>query len=265
MGVPVSIPHIIRSIFPTIFLNNWFITAYLLLYLLHPLFNIIIEKLSQRQLLAYNIIFFVLYNIVVFINQGVLFASQFIFSIGIYFFTAYLKIYMPKFINSRKNNNLFLFIGIAYLIVFQLLINGLGMHFRFFAIKIHYWATLNNPFVIIIAFTLFNKFRNLKIKNKAINYFSSSLSLLVYIIHENFVFKVYIRHILMYNLWIKTGKINIVLFIVAFSSVLFIFSTFIAIVYNKVLQPIIHKFAEICLNIIFKIYTKIENKILKIN
>ena len=43
--------NIISFFFPTLYGNNWYITCYILFYLIHPYLNIVINHLSRRELL----------------------------------------------------------------------------------------------------------------------------------------------------------------------------------------------------------------------
>lgn len=50
MGTNIGNYNIIKSIFPTSFSNNWFITQYLLIYAVYPLLNILIDKIPSKRL-----------------------------------------------------------------------------------------------------------------------------------------------------------------------------------------------------------------------
>lgn len=50
MGTNIGNYNIIKSIFPTSFSNNWFITQYLLIYAVHPLLNTLIDKIPSKRL-----------------------------------------------------------------------------------------------------------------------------------------------------------------------------------------------------------------------
>ena len=89
--------------------------------------------------------------------------------------------------------------------------------------------------------------------------------MLIYIIHENDLFRAYLRTALLYDFWEISNRMNIVLFILIFSAVLFIASTIIAIVYNKLFQMSVHKLAEKILQLVLKLYGKIEKFILRLN
>ena len=51
-GEDLSIQDVIKSIFPTTFSNNWYITSYLMLYAIFPYLNWIIKKMSKKELLT---------------------------------------------------------------------------------------------------------------------------------------------------------------------------------------------------------------------
>ena len=55
-GIDLSYKEIIKQFIPIILGNNWFIGCYLLLYIFHPILNMIINNLEQRKLLRLNVI-----------------------------------------------------------------------------------------------------------------------------------------------------------------------------------------------------------------
>lgn len=262
-GVEVSMLDIKRSLLPTTFMNNWYITTYLMLYAIHPLLNIIINKLSQRQLLAYNAVFFILYGCLIFLKDDLFFYNSFLAFIVIYFFTAYLKKYMPNLMNSKKANTEILAAGIIFLLVLHVVENFVGLHTASLFDKVIRQAqSLTNPILLIIVFALFNKFRLWEFKSKTVNYLSS-LTLLIYIFHENFIFRDYVRTDWILNIWLKSGRMNIIPLLLLFSICLFAAAALVSVVYSKLFQPIIHKAADKILGLICRLYAKLETLILK--
>ena len=53
--------YIIKSLFPIICCNNWYITCYLLLYLIHPLLNMLIDRVERKKLFGLSIGLFIAY------------------------------------------------------------------------------------------------------------------------------------------------------------------------------------------------------------
>ncbi len=255
LGKEVAIADIIKSCFPLTFCLNWFIVAYILIYLLHPLFNMILESITQHRLLQYNMLFGVLYCVIAQINGEAFFYTDLVGFIGIYFMVAYAKKYMMKIIDKIKINVIMLISGVICLVILQCATNKIGMYVTF--LDMQKWNKLCNPMVIVIAFSLFNIFRQIKFKSSVINYVSS-LSLLVYILHENYIFRRYFRINLMYNMWCRTGQINILVFVIGFGIGLFIVTILIAMVYKQLVQPWSSKIGAYLVKCAYAIYNKIE-------
>lgn len=73
LGYDFSAKILLKQFMPVTFANSWFVTCYLILYAIHPMLNIILDKVSQTQLLRFNLSFFVLYNVMSFTMKKSLF------------------------------------------------------------------------------------------------------------------------------------------------------------------------------------------------
>lgn len=263
-GIKLSFGKAIQLVFPLTYEVNWFIMCYLLMYAIHPLLNMIIEKQSKKTNLSYSIAFITLYMFIGFIKKGSYYYSTLIGFIGIYFIVAFLKKYMLNTISNKKYNYIALCIGIVGWIGFNFSINILGTYGSFFQHKMKHWSYIMNPLFFLVAFSLFNLFRQLNFKSKTINYLSS-LTLLIYIIHVNPFIQCYLKIVLFNNIYTTYTYKYVVLWIVLFGIILFLLTVAAAIIYNKILQPIIHKLANKIIFILTKIYLKVENKLLKLD
>ena len=255
LGKEVAIADVLKSCFPLTFCLNWFIVAYVLIYLLHPLFNMILESITQHRLLQYNMLFGVLYCVIAQINGEAFFYTDLVGFIGIYFMVAYAKKYMRKIIDKVKINVIMLISGTICLVMLQCATNKIGMYVTF--LDMQKWNKLCNPLVIAIAFSLFNIFKQISFKSSVINY-ASSLSLLVYILHENYIFRRYFRINLMYDMWCRTGQVNILIFVMGFGIGLFVVTILIAMVYKHLVQPWSNKIGAYLVKCTYTIYNKIE-------
>lgn len=199
--------------------SYWFIVCYLLMYLLSPYLNKLINNLNQKEYKKLLILFFVLFSIIPFVTRQVLVANdgftlvQFIF---MYLIGAYFKKYPIKenyhFKKFSKNKlQIILFSGMVFFcllhFVTYLLSNYFlgfdNMFFHDFGTTLRsYFINYSGPFVILQGICYFLWFGTLSIKSKAIN-FLASLMFGVYLIHEN----AYIRPIIYKFLGIDTGKI----------------------------------------------------------
>ena len=264
LGVSVSKSQLIRLLFPVSFKIYWFIQCYLLMYIIHPLLNKIIDNLNQKSHLRYNIIFIILYMIIDFVFKDLYYNTRLVGFIGIYFVTAYFKKYMSNTIKNKKFIAITFLLGIFGWIGISGTINIMGLHYGSFSDKMQYFNHILNPFYWLIAFSLFFIFKQINFTNKFINYISS-LTLLIYLLHANPFIQYYFKYI-MYNKIYKTFTYeHILLWIVLWAVTLFILSTIAAIIFDKVLRPIIQKISQIILWLLKKIYVKIEMMIFKLN
>ena len=196
-GAPISKTEIIKSLFPTTFANNWYVTCYILFLLAVPYLNKILHSISKKELLRINIVFITLYWIINFIVDS-FFYTHIILFISLFFITAYVKKYMPDFQQNVKMNLICLFVGLFGFIILMCITNYLGLKIEFMNKKLLYWSHSINPFFLLIAMALFNLFKRIDFSNKVVNLISS-VTLFVYLIHENLIVK---RHLRTY-IWIR--------------------------------------------------------------
>lgn len=260
---PIGLKEIIKSIFPTIFALNWYITCYLLLYLIYPYLNEIIYKRTKAELLTCVFIMFVLYQGINYIHYGHFFPSSLIEFIVVYFEIAYIKLYLKKYSQNIKINVIILLLSIIAIPILIIFTNFLGMNITFFQDKLQHWGGNHCPFILINSICLFNIFNNIKFHSKIIN-FISSLSLLIYIFHENYFVREYLRP----NIWIyiykNYGYNNVVLINLLISIFIFFISIFVSILYKVLLQPKLYKTSDFLHDFILGKYKKIIEFIIKI-
>lgn len=255
-GVNIEKKLIIKSIFPTIFANNWYITCYILIYMIHPFLNIIIENIEKRKLLLLDIILFFVYFGICWIQQGILFNTDFIIFLAVYFLTAYIKKYMIKFNKNIKQNILVTIVSSILIIVLALLLNTLGNNVEFLHDKALKLYNMSNPLVLLLSFSLFNIFKEMKFINKTINYISS-LSMLIYVIHENLLVRTYIRPLIYVEIFNKFGHNMLVLQVFCLVILIFVTSIIASILYKASIQKVTKKISD-------SIVPKIEKKIINI-
>lgn len=248
LGEKITIKDAIKSFFPTILNNNWYITGYLLLYAVFPYLNRMIERMTQRELLTFNIAGFCLYYGISFVKRS-FFVNEFILFIVMYFFIAYIKTYMNTFFAGKKVNYTLLLLGGGMTAGITLLTNFVGLKIEYIGTHIGYWVSMSNPFLLMIAVALFQIFRQKTFVNTAVN-IVSGLSLYVYIIHENLLMRTIFRPRVFYYIYTRAGYQYIVLWVLGFAALLFIGSAMAAFVFKCT----VHRLSE---RITQKIYGKI--------
>jgi hypothetical protein len=257
----ISTKNILKSIFPNTLGLNWYITCYLLFYPIHPILNKIILWMNQKTLLRTTIALSLLYIFINTIKEDLFFSSPLILWCAFYFLIAYLKFYLIDFSNNIKKN-VWLFganlIGILALIFAT---NVLGLHSSFFNDKDLHWAVNCNFFIIFMTIAMFNISRSIHFNNKFINYLSS-LSLLVYIIHENLIMRRYIRPATWDFMYRQSGHGHLIgqLMIIFISTLI---GTFIVSwIYDKTLRKLVRKGSLWIYKKLRVKYLNVERKIL---
>lgn len=246
----ISMKLCIKSIFPTLFANNWYMTCYLLFYPIHPLLNIVIRKMKKTELFRISLTMFIMYSCLDFIKSDLFFPSIIILWIAIYFLIAYMQLYMKEFSNDKKKNIIMLVIGSTGVILIAALTNILGLHISYMHDKMLKWATNCNPFLIVISIASFNIVRNIHFKNKIVNYISS-LSLLIYIIHENLILRTYSRPYIVNCMYVTFGYKHIVIETLILSVLVFLFGLVASLLYDVLISRLVQLLSE-------KLYVKIR-------
>lgn len=230
----VGVKDSVKSLFPTIFANNWYMTCYLLFYPLHTVLNHVIRVMSQRQLWRAALALSVLYLGLNFLDYGLFFVSDLIVWVAVYFVMAYMQRYGMRFADSRSFNlGLILGGGIGYiggLVIWEIL----GNTVQPLSGKMLHWDVNSNLFILLLSIGMFNLARRKTFHNRFINYISS-LSLLMYIIHENLLLRTYFRP----RLWIYTykhfGYSHVLGWVFVWATLIFLFAVLAAMVYRLIL------------------------------
>ena len=265
-----NIKDCIKSIFPILTNEYWFVNCYILLYILSPFLNKLIDQLNKKDFQKLLIILFVAFCLLTSIlplnytfdktkGYGI------IWLIVLYFVGAYIKRFVKG--NYKNRYNLcFYFVAsiityIAYLII--------GYLCKVLNIEDITSRLLNYNFITVFLASvfLFLYFKNLEIKNlKVINIVSkiTPLTFAVYIMHEQVVLRdiLYLDILNLDQFWNKPIQ-----FVIIPITAITIF--LICILIEKITQPTIQKWIYNILEKIYlgfkntKCYQKIQYKLLK--
>jgi hypothetical protein len=255
---------IIKSFFPIIFSNNWYITCYVLFYPIHGFLNKIIRGLDKTTHLRIVIALSIIYLGICFLKLGLLYSSVLIIWITIYFILAYFKNYLKDISKSKKINYIIFLSCLALHILLLLLANTLGLKFSILNDRNLHWCVISNPFTIFMAIALINLISNSTFKNHTINYLSK-LSLLIYIIHENLIFRENLRISIAKDIYSKFGPNTVIIKVLLFALSLFLITYSISIIYDKTIRRFVLAIGDFISNIISKIYLKVEKLLMKLN
>ena len=264
---------ILQSLFPTTSENNWYITCYLIFYIIHPVLNKAIAGLRQRTLLRLNVLAIFLYLIVAFACRATthvygigtqFFLSRLVMWTVIYFNLAYVKFYANDFFSRRSVNAgliAFGFIGNCGLII---LTNILGLKFSRLSDALQIWIVQNNLFLIVSAIGLLGIARTMSFENKVINYISK-LSLFIYIIHENRVLRTLYRPLMLQYVYAKYGYEHLLLWIIILAAIVFVFALICSIVYDETVHKLTVRACDGLYPYMASVWMKLETKIIGVH
>lgn len=266
-GYRLPLKEIISAFLPITLNVNWFVGCYLLFYMIHPALNKVLNSLNQKNLLKINSILFLLYS---FLNTlsgrigGGYYYNDLIGFISIYFFVAYIKKYLLHFFEKTRVQVFTFFFSIAGLFALIMFTNYLGLNFIFFYDKLLHWNHFMNPLILLCANSLFHIFRKKERINKGINYISS-LSILIYIIHNNKLIREYLKGDCFGIIYELFTYQYILLWVIVVALVLLLGSIIFSIIYKETLQKAVRKFCDKLYVIAVKVWNYFLKKILTVN
>lgn len=222
-GNTINIKQIINTVFPIVRKQYWYTTVYFGLYFLIPYINLLFKRFSSKQIKKLIYSLFIIISIVptlcskdlMDVPTGSMFWLLFMFIIGAYIKYWGLSNLLPGRIRNIKVGfsayifcTLFMWLSHFSLERISVLLRGEVMYGAWFILY-------TSPFVVIQAVALVNIFIHKIYQNKIYEQFIIKLaacSLAVYLIQDNYYFKVNIG----FGMFKKLAYINVALFIVMF-------------------------------------------------
>lgn len=230
VGADISRNLFVKSFFPTFFSLNWYVTCYVIFLFIVPFLNGVLTHIERKKHFWLMVISSSCY---IFLNLFYTFpyANNLVTWITIFIAISYIKNYRMDLADSTKFNFILLFSSAIALLIILIAINYIGLQYDSFNDKIFYLNTNANPFLIAISFALFQLFRKIKWQNRFVNYLSS-LSLFVYILHENTLVKTYLRSKIWQWIYLNIGYRYLAVEILVYTVLLFLISCIVAFLYK---------------------------------
>lgn len=158
-GEAIDPQLVIKSLFPTTFSNNWYLTCYMIFYAIHPVLNKIIEGMDKQHLLRITLFLSALYITVNCVVNGLFATSGFATSeltvwITIYFGVAYGKKYLKAALSDRRRNMMTVLVSFCGFYGGLLITNSLllrpefSQKFPYLSMSLRSWDTNYNPFLL---------------------------------------------------------------------------------------------------------------------
>lgn len=160
--------------------SYWFISAYLILYLIAPVLNSFVASSDKKRLLTFIVIYYIVQSY--FCLIGPKYFNDCMNFVGLYLIGQYFRIYGNDKLNVVSHGKLI----ITYILISLLIcVFAIGQKILMHSGKTEFellGGVYSNPLVIIQSMCLFAVFLRLQISNKFINWCGIS-SLSVYLIH----------------------------------------------------------------------------------
>ena len=198
------------------------------MYLTHGTLNKLIEAMDKMEHLNIVLGCVFLYGIL-----EIVLSSDYRYCDVLGFFTIYLLVgYIKKY--SRKVYNWNGIFAIAFIILLSEIIvtNYCGTIFDAFSDKVLRWCRFNNIVIIVIAISLLFIVLRFSFYSKGLNYVSS-MSLLIYLIHENDLLSMYIKPAIWKAIYENLNSSYLAFYTLVFAVILFLVSGLIAAIYKK--------------------------------
>lgn len=234
--VNFSVGNLLTSLFPVIFNQYWFITAYFVLYLFMPYINKMLLALTKIELkrLIYTILIIWCVVPTLTLQPATAFNwTQQIWMIAMYIVGAAIRLY-PLDKSSRFwyiSGALSYILLVGSVIVFQMI----GKRVPVFADNATYFRWSNTLLAVFVTISTFMIFKNIKFpSNKVINYLAKG-SIAVYLFHENqFFSKILWEDVLQCDLMVNSP--TFVLLFHLLGSIILIY--LIGIIFNQIFEQI---------------------------
>lgn len=265
IGIQFQVSDTVRTFFPTTFANNWYITCYLLFYLIHPFLNRMLEQLNISEHFALTSFLFMIYFIIPVLpleEINLFFANELVIFLATYVIVSFIKTYKNEWTENLKLNKGILFVSIVSYVALILSVDYLGLRTNYFLNRLVRWNMNNSLFMFLIAFSSFNMMKKKKFINRTINYFSS-LSLLVYIFHENLAFRRYFRPVIEFSILRRFGIEHAFICAVFMAVSLAILSFIISAIYKIFFTKIVSKLSSIISQNIQTLWKKYERLVIE--
>lgn len=191
----VGLKGLIFSFLPSLSNSYWFISTYLLLYLLSPFLNRMIHSLSQKQHRLLLIILYVVYVIIPTVTNLTLGGtSNIMIFIMLYLTAAYFRLYRGPLEGRPAIHFIIALCSVLVIAGSTIVFDILSTRFGITRYDATYFTSIYALPVILCSIGLFLGFLNLNIgSHPAINWIAGS-SLGIYLLHDNIFMRQFLWH-----------------------------------------------------------------------
>jgi hypothetical protein len=186
----IGFGNIIKSVFPVVFEHYWYVTAYVIVFLLSPYLNKMIRNIEQKDFARLLIICFIVWSVIPFFTareHSGLYWNQFIWFVVMYLTGAYIRLTNHRY-SRRCYINAF-WISSLLLVLSVVVIEWLAHYNARFSPYITYFRWSNSPLVVITCFALMRIAAMSKQRSVGWINFVASLVFGIYLFQENVFYR----------------------------------------------------------------------------
>lgn len=231
--VPFSLTLLKKAMLPTIYNEYWFATTYVILYLLSPFINKLINALNRKEYSNLLLITSIIWIAIPSILNETMYTSPVIQFLLLYLIGGYLRKYPNCYLLKKTKITTLLTITSTSIIIIKIIIN---CHKE---IIDYTFLQRDSIFIIIIALGIFIFFLNKKFYNKIINKISSCV-FGIYLFHDHDYIRNFLWLDLFKNAQYKNSQFLIIHLLISVILV-FILGSIIEIIRKKLLQKAFDK------------------------
>ncbi len=173
-----------KTLYPVTSETYWFMGSYILLYIISPLLNKIINKSTKSQFQKIIVVFVIIFSIIPFIMR---YEIGTILELGyfscIYFIGAYIRKYDVQIDRKILIKGLLIILAVLVSITFYCAFRATRN--PILILWMFYFEELHCVFVLFLAIFIFLIFRTIKLKSAVINLLAENC-FAVYLLHDNF-------------------------------------------------------------------------------
>ena len=231
----------IRSIFPILTCRYWFMNAYLLMYILSPFLNKIMNTAKKETMnKAIKVILAVLtVSTFSFMNKviGVIFLFLAAYMLG-----AYIKLYDIRILKDKPQKDIIIYALSAWIILLFMKVIYQKCYPRIICDD-----SERSIINVILAVLIFYVFKNMKMKKNCIINYLGKCSLAVYLFHEQPIVKE-----ILWNIFKDIGRVNTFLYIIFIVTAIWMVTITMEEIRKSIHTLIFNKKVDVKLEIVYK-------------
>lgn len=186
----IGIGQILKSVFPVVFEHYWYVTAYVIVFLLSPFLNKMVKSLEQKEFAKLLIICYIVWSIIPFFTarqHSGLYWNQFIWFVVMYLTGAYVKLTDSRYSKRWYVNAIW--ISTLLLVLSVIVIEGLAHYNARLSQFVTYFRWSNSPLVIVTCFAMMRIAAMSQQRTVGWINFVASLVFGIYLFQENIFYR----------------------------------------------------------------------------